>query len=100
MQAIYHGKPVVAMPFFGDQPNNADKMVAKVGSPQYCLKTLHLGLQVHIAVFGVGPRTGIALPMQSCCFMQCKAVPSLGYLCSAGHGGEDQPPPAGQHCVP
>jgi len=31
MQAIYHGKPVVAMPFFGDQPNNADKMTAKVG---------------------------------------------------------------------
>lgn len=31
MQAIYHGKPVVAMPFFGDQPNNADKMIAKVG---------------------------------------------------------------------
>ena len=51
MQAIYHGKPVVAMPFFGDQPNNADKMVAKVGSPQYCLKTLHLALQVHIAAY-------------------------------------------------
>ena len=29
MQAIYHGKPVIAMPFFGDQQNNADKMVAK-----------------------------------------------------------------------
>lgn len=31
MQAVYHGKPVLAMPFFGDQPNNADKMVSKVG---------------------------------------------------------------------
>ena len=31
MQAIYHGKPVIAMPFFGDQLNNADKMVSKVG---------------------------------------------------------------------
>jgi hypothetical protein len=30
MQAIFHGKPVVAMPYFGDQPSNADKMVAKV----------------------------------------------------------------------
>ena len=30
MQAIFHGKPVVAMPYFGDQPSNADRMVAKV----------------------------------------------------------------------
>ncbi len=32
VQAIYHGKPVVAMPFFGDQPDNADRVVAKVTS--------------------------------------------------------------------
>lgn len=30
-QALYHGKPVIAMPFFGDQPSNADRVVAKVG---------------------------------------------------------------------
>ena len=30
LQAIYHGKPVVAMPIFGDQPTNADRVVAKV----------------------------------------------------------------------
>ena len=32
MQAIYHGKPIVGMPFFGDQPSNADRVVAKVSS--------------------------------------------------------------------
>ena len=31
VQAIYHGKPIVGMPFFGDQMTNADKVVAKVG---------------------------------------------------------------------
>lgn len=35
VQAIYHGKPIVGMPFFGDQPNNADRVVAKVKSPYY-----------------------------------------------------------------
>ena len=30
MQAIYHGKPIVGMPFFGDQSTNADRVVAKV----------------------------------------------------------------------
>ena len=30
VQAVYHGKPVVGMPFFGDQPSNADRVVAKV----------------------------------------------------------------------
>ena len=29
MQAIYHGKPIVALPFFGDQSNNADKIINK-----------------------------------------------------------------------
>lgn len=34
LQALYHGKPIVAMPFFADQLPNADKVVAKVsGSP-------------------------------------------------------------------
>ena len=33
VQAIYHGKPIVGMPFFGDQPTNADRVVAKVISP-------------------------------------------------------------------
>ena len=33
LQAIYHAKPVLAMPFFGDQPSNADRIVAKVGTP-------------------------------------------------------------------
>lgn len=28
-QAIYHGKPIVGMPFQGDQPSNADRVVAK-----------------------------------------------------------------------
>ncbi|CAK0786592.1 hypothetical protein CVIRNUC_009806 [Coccomyxa viridis] len=28
-EAIYHGKPIVGMPFFGDQPSNADRVVAK-----------------------------------------------------------------------
>ena len=32
LQAIYHGKPVVAMPMLGDQASNADKVVAKVGA--------------------------------------------------------------------
>jgi len=31
VQAIYHGKPIIGMPFFGDQMTNADKVVAKVG---------------------------------------------------------------------
>jgi UDP:flavonoid glycosyltransferase YjiC (YdhE family) len=30
-QAAYHGVPVIGLPFFGDQPGNADKAVAKVG---------------------------------------------------------------------
>ncbi len=35
MQAIYHGKPIVAMPFFADQLPNADKVVAKVSNAAY-----------------------------------------------------------------
>lgn len=42
MQAIYHGKPVVAMPFFGDQLNNADKMVSKVGTANSYFKEMLL----------------------------------------------------------
>ena len=30
LQAMYHGKPVLAVPFFGDQLSNADRVVAKV----------------------------------------------------------------------
>ncbi len=29
-QAAYHGVPVVALPFFGDQPSNAGQAVARV----------------------------------------------------------------------
>lgn len=35
LQAIYHGKPVVGMPLFGDQPSNADRVVAKVCAPAF-----------------------------------------------------------------
>ena len=44
VQAIYHGKPIVAMPFFGDQLNNADKMVSRVGhgSPHLTLCSMLL----------------------------------------------------------
>lgn len=28
-EAIYHGKPIIAIPFFGDQGSNADRVVAK-----------------------------------------------------------------------
>ena len=30
LQAAYHGQPIVALPCFGDQFSNADKVVAKV----------------------------------------------------------------------
>ena len=30
LQALFHGKPIVAMPFFADQLPNAEKVVAKV----------------------------------------------------------------------
>lgn len=36
LQAMYHGKPVLAVPFFGDQLSNADRVVAKVKTV-YCL---------------------------------------------------------------
>ena len=29
-QAAYHGVPVIGLPFFADQPGNADKAVSKV----------------------------------------------------------------------
>lgn len=29
-QAVYHGVPIIAMPFFGDQPMNAQKVISKV----------------------------------------------------------------------
>ena len=32
LQALYHGKPIVAMPFFADQLPNAEKVVAKVSN--------------------------------------------------------------------
>lgn len=35
-QAAYHGVPIVGLPFFGDQPGNADKAVAKVLPPGAC----------------------------------------------------------------
>lgn len=42
MQAIYHGKPIVAMPFFADQLPNADKVVAKVSDASYiCMAFCH-----------------------------------------------------------
>ena len=76
MQAIYHGKPVVAMPFFGDQPNNADKMVAKVGFPRHCMKTLHLAPSRACCLLGfkVRPRTELILTMQQWFFMQYTAL--------------------------
>ena len=40
LQALYHGKPIVAMPFFADQLPNADKVVAKVSSMPYTLHGL------------------------------------------------------------
>jgi UDP:flavonoid glycosyltransferase YjiC (YdhE family) len=30
MQAIYHGKPMIAMPVFADQPYTANRIVGKV----------------------------------------------------------------------
>ncbi len=42
MQAAYHGVPIVALPFFADQPANADKAVARV-----CL-ALHPTIYLHI----------------------------------------------------
>lgn len=30
LQAVYHGVPIVAMSFFGDQPINAQKIISKV----------------------------------------------------------------------
>lgn len=30
-QAAYHGVPIAALPFFADQPENADKAVGRVG---------------------------------------------------------------------
>ena len=32
LQALYHEKPIVAMPFFADQLPNAEKVVAKVSN--------------------------------------------------------------------
>ena len=64
MQAIYHGKPIVALPFFGDQSNNADKLINKA-----CLlnvSTVHIGAQGpnHFAVAcGAGSTTG------KCCLL-------------------------------
>lgn len=31
-KALYHGKPIIAMPFFADQPYNAVRVVGKVSS--------------------------------------------------------------------
>lgn len=47
LQAAYHGVPIVALPFFADQPANADKAVARVRRLQspFCLslrRMLHL----------------------------------------------------------
>lgn len=64
LQAIYHGKPIVALPFFGDQSNNADKLINKA-----CLlnvSTVHIGAQGpnHFAVAcGAGSTTG------KCCLL-------------------------------
>ena len=36
MQAAYHGVPIVGLPFSGDQPDNAAKVVAKVFHSPLC----------------------------------------------------------------
>ncbi len=43
-QAAYHGVPIIALPFFGDQPGNADKAVAKVTSLSATEKCWHAEL--------------------------------------------------------
>lgn len=35
LQSAYHGVPIVALPFFADQPDNAGKVVAKVSGKAY-----------------------------------------------------------------
>ena len=43
-QAAYHGVPVVAMPFFADQPLNAMKAASKVQVTLILITSLVLGL--------------------------------------------------------
>ena len=43
-QAAYHGVPVVAMPFFADQPLNAMKAASKVQVTLIFITSLVLGL--------------------------------------------------------
>jgi glucuronosyltransferase len=39
-EALWHGKPLLGLPFFGDQPSNADRVVAKVGACPACITVL------------------------------------------------------------
>ena len=59
LQAIYHGKPIIALPFFGDQSGNADKLINK--ARLLIVPTFHIGAQGsnHFAVaHGAGGTAG------------------------------------------
>lgn len=59
MQAIYHGKPIIALPFFGDQSGNADKLINK--ARLLTVPTSHIGAQGpnHFTLaHGAGSTTG------------------------------------------
>jgi hypothetical protein len=50
-QAIYHGKPIVGMPFQGDQPSNADRVVAKA-SVKHLLSCQAAATCIYIGAIG------------------------------------------------
>ena len=53
LQALYHGKPIVAMPFFADQLPNADKVVAKVSGSPNALRDFPPALCTGLTTVGV-----------------------------------------------
>ena len=48
LQAIYHAKPIISLPFFGDQSGNADKLINRVSLLMPHPLTLHLPITLRL----------------------------------------------------
>ena len=90
LQALYHGKPIVAMPFFADQLPNADKVVAKVSSTPEALHGSPPALWQGVGTAELGHSEG----ERQCMLVKAGAPEHIATMCNCLQGCGVQVHPA------